>query len=495
MHILILALLISSILFAVPKKIEAQTQDFAIPNHGAVSFTSSDSPHLTVGYARIQAQKTGGYGLPGGMAMISFRQGDVLVSEISVPPSPLISSGRIYAEVDGPVNTAVAIANPNTQSVSIDFYFTNANGNDFGQGSTTIAANSQIAVFLDQNPFNSGKNLHGTFTFTSSLPVSVTGVRGFVNKRHEFLMSSLPVAPISNPYAGRLAIPQFADGGGWQTDVILVNPTDTMIAGDLRSYGPSGDQPLGHILNGIYNDVFSYSIPPRSSTVFQSDGTMPDIQVGSIVVNPDSTSYSPSAFVIFRFSENGITVTETSVQADHNGGTTLSIFVESEGALGDPGSLQSGIAITNSGNAQPTYVHFELYRLDGTLIGRSSDILVPNQWQTAMFLDQIPGLPSIQSPFQGTLRIQATSNRFTPAGISATGLRCRFNERGDFLITTTPMISEVFSTSSPELLFPQLVIGDGYSAEFVLFSDDGSTGKMSFFDQNGNQLELPLKPR
>jgi hypothetical protein len=493
MRILILALLIFPISF--PNQIEAQTQEFAIPHHGAVSFISEGSPRLTVGYARIQAQKTGEYGLPGGMALISFRQNGVLISEISVPPSPLISSGRIYAEVDGPVNTAVAIANPNVQPVSIDFYFTDASGTDFGRDSTIIAANGQIALFLDQNPFNASRNLHGTFTFMSSLPISVNGVRGFVNERNEFLMSALPVAGISNPYSGRHVIPQFAEGGGWETDIILVNPTDVVITGELRSYGPSGDQRLNSLLNGIDSDVFSYSIPPRSSTVFQSGGTMPDIQVGSIVITSDSSSYIPSAVVTFRYSENSVTVTETSVQADRNGGTTLSMFVESEGTFGDPGSLRSGIAITNSANALPTYVHFELLLPDGTLIGKSSDMLVPNQWQTAMFLDQIPGLPSIPSSFRGTLRIQATSNRFTPAGIAATGLRCRFNERGDFLITTTPMISEMFSTPSPELLFPQLVVGEGYSTEFVLFSDYGSTGNMGFFDQNGNPIELLLKPQ
>ena len=68
-----------------------------------------------------------------------------------MPASEPIQSGRIYAEVAGPVNTGLAIANGNTQAASISFYFTDSTGN-FGNGSTTIPAGGQIATFLNQAP-------------------------------------------------------------------------------------------------------------------------------------------------------------------------------------------------------------------------------------------------------------------------------------------------------------------------------------------------------
>ena len=87
-----------------------------------------------------------------------------------MPASEPIQSGRIYAEVAGPVNTGLAIANGNTQAASISFYFTDSTGN-FGNGSTTIPAGGQIATFLNQAPFNGPVSLSGSFTFTSSVPV------------------------------------------------------------------------------------------------------------------------------------------------------------------------------------------------------------------------------------------------------------------------------------------------------------------------------------
>jgi hypothetical protein len=493
MRVLVIAFLAVQLWFAAQQQGLAQTRDFTVPDHGVVSFASSGAPSLTVGYARIQAQnRLGEYGLPGGMAIYSLRQNGVLVSEVSVPAAPLIPSGRIYAEIAGPVNTAVAIANPNAQPVMIDFYFTDENGNDFGQGSTTIAANHQIAVFLNESPFNAVGSIRGTFTFTSSLLVSAIGLRCFTNERNEFLMTTLPVAPLASLFPSRLTIPHFADGGGWQTSVVLVNPADTTITGELRPYAQSG-QPLTLTLNGQTSDVFVYSVPPRSSATFQGSGAQPNVQVGSITVNPSSTTNRPSVFVIFRYSVDGVSVTESSVQADGSGGTVLSMFVESFGNLGAPGSILSGIAVTNSGVAQPTYIHFELFQSDGTMIGRSAEISIPEHWQASMFLNEIPGLPPIPSSFQGVLRIVATAMRFATPYISVTGLRCRHNERGDFLITTTSPISEVYFTPSPELLFPQFAIGGGYDTQFVLFSDNGSTGTVYFFDQSGNPLPLSLQ--
>src|SRR5439155_16367468 len=130
---------------------------------------------------------------PSGLAILGLRQNNVLVSEAGVPASPLIQSGRIYAEINGPVDTGLAIANPNNQPAALSFFFTDSNGN-LNYGSATIPVNGQIARFLNEPPFNSPSSLSGTFTFNSSVPVAVIALRGLVNERDEFLITTLPVA-------------------------------------------------------------------------------------------------------------------------------------------------------------------------------------------------------------------------------------------------------------------------------------------------------------
>ena len=130
-------------------------QHFTFTNLGGFSSTATGAANsLKVGYARIQTNA--GNTTPSGLAIFSLRNGNMVVTEAGVPASPLIQNGRIYAEINGAVNTGLAIANPNDQAATVTFFFTDSTGRDFGQGTTTIPANGQIAQFLDTAPFNSG---------------------------------------------------------------------------------------------------------------------------------------------------------------------------------------------------------------------------------------------------------------------------------------------------------------------------------------------------
>src|SRR5207249_6272980 len=130
---------------------------------------------------------------PSGLAVFSYRANGVLVSEAAVNASSLITSGRIYAEVSSALNTGLAIANPNTQAVTVTYYFTDQNGTSTAPLTTTIGPSSQIAKFLTDAPFNSAASFNGTFTFTASAPVAAVALRGRTNERSEFLITTLPV--------------------------------------------------------------------------------------------------------------------------------------------------------------------------------------------------------------------------------------------------------------------------------------------------------------
>jgi len=62
-------------------------------------------------------------------------------------------------------------------------------------------------------------------------------------------------------------------------------------------------------------------------------------------------------------------------------------------------------------------------------------------------LSELPGFQNLSLPIQGMLRITSASS------IAVVGLRSRTNERGDFLITTTPPVPEN-TAPTPELFFP-----------------------------------------
>jgi hypothetical protein len=164
------------------------------------------------------------------------------------------------------------------------------------------------------------------------------------------------------------------------------------------------------------------------------------------------------------------------------------MYVESSGSISYSG-IQSGIAIANL-STSPASVRVELFGLDGSsnLVLRPTLISLPGSGQTSKLLGELFSLPG---PFKGVLRITASA-----PGISIVGLRARYNERNDFLITTTPPSLETTAATSTSMLFPHLADGGGYTTQFILFSGSSgqtSAGTLSVYDPNGQSLNLGLR--
>jgi hypothetical protein len=414
------------------------------------------------------------------------------VSETGVPATPLLTQGRIYAEIAGTLDTGIAIANPNSSPATINFSFTNAAGASTGSGTTTIAANGQIAQFLDQPPLKvySGTTFQGTFNFTSSVPVGVVALRGLTNERGDFLMSTLPVIDTAAASGtGTVVIPHFADGAGWITQIFLVNPTSSALSGTVRFTDPNGAA-KSVTIGGTTNSSFNYSIPAGSSQKLATAGTAGTGATpasGSVAVVPGGSGTTPVALVVFSYKPAGVTVSEGGVPV--TGGTAFRLYVESSGATGQVGSIATGLAVANTSPAAAT-VTFDITDLSGASVGVAPvAINLPASGQSAKFLSDIfpAGLPT---PFKGILRISTTGS-----GIALVGLRTRTNERSDFLITTTPPSNETGTPASGDLLLPHLVNGGGYTTQFILFSGTAgqtSSGNLHFFKQDGSPFNLTV---
>ena len=455
---------------------------------GGASFTTPGEAGATVaGYS--QSIPDAGSTTPPGMAIFSFRNEGVVVSEASVPATTTLQTGRIYAQVGGSVNTGLAIANPNPESANVSFFFTDGNGATVGSGSFSIEANSQIARFLNEEPFNSGPEVDGTFTFSSSLPLAVVALRGFTNERSEFLTTTLPVTPLPATSTDTILFPHFADGGGWTTQIVLVNPTGAPISGSVEfrdtGEGEVRGQPVELMLadGGIGSD-FDYTIPSRSSVRLKT-ANVGALKTGSVRIVPDDGSVTPAGLGIFSFKSGGITVSEAGVPADAVG-TAFRSYVESSGTPGLAGSIRTGVAIANTSEA-PVDVSFELTRLDGTAVGLSTSATVPDSGQVALFIDEL--FPTLENPFSGIVRISSSSS-----SVALVGLRARTNERGDFLITTTPPSNEADPPSTEDMFFPHFADAGGWTTQFILFSgsNQSAAGVLRFFDQQGRILDLPL---
>ena len=461
-------------------------RDFSMVNMGGMSTSTDGSGGLNVGYSRIQAGA--GSTTPAGVAIFGYRTNNVLVTETGVPASPLIMAGRLPAEVTAStvpsINTGLAIANPNGQTANISFFFTDTTGNNVKSGTTSIGANSQLARFLDEAPYSGPKPFSGTFSFTSDVPVSVIALRGLTNERAQpdFLLTTLPVIDTSVAAAtGTQFVPYFVTGfGGWTTQVVLVNPGTTALAGNVQFVNNQGAAATVNV-NGQSASSAAYSVAARSSQRLLITGG--DLQ-GSVRIVPTGGGAGPTPLVVFTFKPSAFTVSEAAAPA--NRGTAFRMYVESTAPA--EGNIRTGIAVTNTSTGAAN-VTFELFDLSGA--GLASKVInLGASAQLVQFFDDAVLFPNITKPFKGVLRISA------PAEISVVGLRGRTNERNDFLITTTPPTLESAPATSAEMLFPHLVNGGGYTTQFILFSGTAgqiSSGTLRFYKTDGTPLGLSLQ--
>ncbi len=462
---------------------------YSLADRGADLLTeNSTSGSINVGYARVQTDA--GSSALGGAAIFSYHSNGAVVSETSVPLSPLVQSGRMYVEMNGPVSTGVAFANPNKQDAVISFYFTDIHNNALAyiEGSFILGANRQMSGFLNQAPFNLANNAEGTFTFTSSIGVSMVALRGFTNERSVFLMSTLPVPTLDTTNASSLAVlPHFAAGAGWTTKLVLVNPTDAVLSGNAQFFSPAiGDSSVSSLVLTV-NDVpmsgFNYSIPARGAFAVTLNSADGNLTSGSIRITANNGSIAPSGLAIFSLMNNGVTVSEASVPIAPPA-FALRVYTESQGAPDAVGSSETGIALVNP-TSSSAVVTFELIQADGTSTGLTTSMTIPPGGQMARFVNEL--IPNTPATFSGVLRVSSA----TP--IIGVGLRLTTNGGGDVLMSTIPAVSEMQNGTPEMLLFPHVVSGGGFTTELILLNRQPSatsSGEVIFTGQDGLPLSV-----
>jgi hypothetical protein len=392
-----------------------------------------------------------------------------------------LRSARIYAETGAARKTGIAIANPNDRDATVTFFFTDRDGVDRNNRSVVIPARNQIVGFLDEPPFNGGA-FTGTFSFDATMPVATLAWITAVNEGAEVFSTILPVANLNAISAAPVSIPQFVDGGGWTTHLLLVNPTDSALGGSLEFYSSTG-QKLKMVVNGQTGNVFSYSIPRRSATVLETAGLLENRQSGWLKVTPAPRSAAPSSLAVFQLKHRSAVVSETGAIGQASG-SNFSVYVENF-----RGSILSGVALVNA-SAHAVTASFELVTIGGTTTGMTSAVVIPARGQIRTLLSELPGFENVPNPFQGILRIRSTA-----AAISVVGFRRNPNEQTGFMTTTIPALNNDLPASPEELVIPDIADGGECTTQFVLFSRKGSVtaGRMAFLDDSGRPLPLLLR--
>jgi hypothetical protein len=355
-----------------------------------------------------------------------------------------------------------------------------------------------MASFLDQAPYLVSLGFQGTVTFTSTAPISIIALRSLLNERapKDFLLTTLPVLNLAaGASSGTQVIPHFAAGGGWTTQIVLLNPTAVIQTGTIQFLDggvvtpPTPGAPTTVNIDGTPGTTTSYSVAANSSKKFLITGASPGTASGSVRIVPAVAGGPvPTPLVIFSYKPESITVSEAGVPVTM--GAAFRMFAQ----LSPAAKISTGVAIANPTAVAGT-VTLTLTDLNGVQIAQTNPPLaLPASGQIAKFLDQVAFTPSLAGQtVEGVLRITTDLT-----SISVVGLRTRINERppsGDFLITTTPPTLENGAATTAERVFPHLVDGGGYTTQIILFSGTAgqtSGGTLSFVGHDGTPLSLNI---
>ncbi|MBZ5554621.1 MAG: hypothetical protein LAO21_18035 [Acidobacteriia bacterium] len=446
-----------------------------LPSSHGVSVASSGQGELTVVYGQVTFQTPSA---PVALANYSLTQGGVLVTEVGIPASSPITSGRLFVDLAPGTNSGVALVNPGGSALSILAEARDSTGAQVSQSTIAMDRGSHKALFVDQMGLNLPATFLGTLTLSSASPFAAVNLRSATNGHGEPIYTALPLADLNNPPAGaRLIFSQIVDGGGAPTEILLMNPSSsTTSTGTINLCDESGTTlPLD--FGAGAQSTLNYSIPPNGMVKFATTG-VGSLRAGYAIATSTGGSL-PVGSSVFSTKAGSSLVSQAGVFSAPLT-TSSRMYVQVAPPLVP---RDTGIAIVNP---NPSAVALTL-----TLVGfdnstRSIPLSVPANGHVAKFITQIfTGLPA---NFQGILTMTSS------LPVAPLTLQMTTNQRGESIFSTLP-VADLNHPPANSLFVPQVVDGGGYRTQFI-FLNTAATGGMvqlNLFSDSGLPVNLLLQ--
>jgi Domain of unknown function (DUF5060) len=439
-----------------------------VPRSARVWATGQTGLHPETGYARLHL--AAGSPTVAAGAILTLSQGVNPTSDLMVPAAQKTTSFWSTAEVGTPADTGLAVANPGDSTASAQLELFDAEGRSLHALALDLPPGGHMTRFLYQLFPGIAGPFRGTFRLTSDVSVAALALRGTQNERAEFVLTTLPVHSGSAAgVTGTAVLPQVADGAGYQTELLLINPYDVPLEGKLR-FRDSDGNPWALEVNGNIASESDYWIPPRGVSRMISAGSGSYVKAGYCILEPTGHQVPAASAVIRLFqqglrSESGVPFVQTS-----DSGTA---YWESAD------ETYTGVAFANSSSGTRR-IGLELFARSGVERRLHAEFELPPGHHDARLLTELfPDLPS----GHGVMRFSSDG----PVAFLA--MRIRTTPRGDRL-TSSLFLGE--PAGPDELVFPQIVFGGGYETRFVLLNPGDTTaeGRLVFHDSSGSRARL-----
>ncbi len=361
---------------------------------GVENRATGGTPDLISGYAALLSN------IPmEGNALLQTATEEEVLSEAGVGLAKPARSFTVYIDNLGNAQSGYAVANYGPLGTNLTLTLRDNQGNVKDIRQLTLGAGQQISEFASQRFTEAAAGFEGTVEFAADQNVAAVALR--YDNPGQDVFSTIPV--LIDETASTLYFPQVADGNGYRTNLILVNPSGTATTARVDFFAGDGS-PLTIPIRGA--DRTSYEMPLDAKGVARliTDGSSAGIRTGWARVTAPVAIGGSS---IFQTVSGGRITAEAGVPS-----TPLTLhlttYVESLGLAA------SGLAICNpnSGEAAVTLI---LRNSLGRIVATTSFRLPPLGHIASFFSGPGQWFPTGFDQFQGTLEVIANG----PVGATA----------------------------------------------------------------------------
>jgi hypothetical protein len=238
--------------------VSASSFDYVVPPRGVLQLQADQAgDKIQVGSVRVAPAQSSS--APSGLAIFSYSERKIVVSSASVPAMPPGDAFRMYVESAGAfgkslsMRTGVTIANPSNTAAQVQLTFNHLDGTSSGHSaSIDLPAGGQVAQFIHELAPSIPADFRGVMKIRSSVPVTVSGLRGRYNEQGAFLITTIPAWNEATPASSaEINFPHIVNGGGYTTKVILLStdPAGATSAGKMWIVSKDGSSLLNVTLD------------------------------------------------------------------------------------------------------------------------------------------------------------------------------------------------------------------------------------------------------
>jgi hypothetical protein len=275
-----------------------------------------------------------------------------------------------------------------------------------------------------------------------------------------------------------------ADTARWSKSVALT-PGENLLTIVVRDNSPRQNSTMGSFMIN-YQPVVAPPVPVSGYAVPLNGvfAVRMDRQPGATL----STGYtsvsltagsSPAGLAILSLQSGGTVISETAVPVSRRM-QYGSLFVETSA------SVKTGVAIANP-NSESLAVWFRFNEAATGATVHSGLFSIPAHQQVAAFLDDpLFGGPSSMI---GTFEFDSTGP------VAAIALRGLYNERSEFIMSTTPVVDRLITQEQAETEISHFADGAGWASQVVLFNPgpDEAAGEIRWTSPDGNDVLMDAR--